>query len=148
VGVPVAGLEAVTRFPMQQSRLVMKMVWRTEPQTESRCHMVSRTVMQTETYWTQQYDAFSKSSRSVTQTRTVPHQEMQQECRMETVWRSVSRMEPVMEWYQPPPELVWVPVTHVRWELKPDPAVCEDTPGARPSRWVDGVLYLDPPAER
>lgn len=142
------GTEHTVIVPQQrgappQPRTVMKLAWRTEPYTESRCHMVSRTVMRSETYSTQQYDSLSRSSRSVMQTRTVPHQETQQECRMETAWRTVSRLEPVTEWYQPPPELVWVPVTHVRWELVADPPVCEETPDARPARWVEGMLYRD-----
>lgn len=143
VGIEHTALEAQQRWSPPQSRVVMRLVSRTEPQMENRCHMVSRTVMRSETYSTQQYDAISKSSRSVMQTRMVPHQEMQQECRMETVWRTVSRMEPMVEWYQPPSQLVWVPVTHTRWELVADPPVCDETAGAKPARWVDGMLYLD-----
>jgi hypothetical protein len=116
VGIEQTAILPQQRWAPSQARTGMKLVWRTEPQLESRCHMVSRTVMRSETSWTQQYDSISKSSRSVMQTRMVPHQELQQECLMETVWRSVSRLEPVTEWVQPPPEL---------------------------ARWVDGMLYQD-----
>jgi hypothetical protein len=143
VGIEQTAILPQQRWAPSQARTVMKLVWRTEPQLESRCHMVSRTVMRSETSWTQQYDSISKSSRSVMQTRMVPHQELQQECLMETVWRSVSRLEPVTEWVQPPPELVWAPVTHVRWDLVADLPACDETAGAKPARWVDGMLYQD-----
>jgi hypothetical protein len=141
-GIPHTVLEAQLRTQSPQSRMVMKMVTRTEPQTANRCRMVSRTVMRSETDHTQQYDSLSRSYRSVTRTRMVPRQEMQQECRLETTWRTVTRMQPAMESYQPPPRLVWVPVTHIRWKLVPDAPVCEEASGAGPARWVEGMVYV------
>lgn len=141
-------MEAVMKASVPETRTVMRTVMRTEPQSEYRCHMVPRTVMRSETQWTMQYDSFTKSTRSVPVTRMVSHQEMQQECRSETTWRTVTRLEPTTELHIPPARMVWVPVSHVQWRLEENPPICVDANGAAEGRWVEGLLHVAGGAEK
>ena len=55
--------------------------------------LVSKPVMETETTYQSQYDSFSKSYRSVPQTRSVTRYRMQNECRSEPVTRTETHWE-------------------------------------------------------
>jgi outer membrane protein assembly factor BamE (lipoprotein component of BamABCDE complex) len=71
---------------------------------EYRCSMVSRPVTRSETYYENEYDYVSKSTRMVSRTRMVTHYESQNECRSEPVTRSETHYETKTETRYIPPE--------------------------------------------
>lgn len=71
---------------------------------EYRCSMVSRPVTRSETYYENQYDYVSKSTRMVSRTRMVTHYESQNECRSEPVTRSETHYETKTETRYIPPQ--------------------------------------------
>lgn len=71
---------------------------------EYRCHMVSRPVTRSETYYESQYDYMSKSNRMVSRTRMVTRYESQNECRSEPVTRSETHYETKTETRYIPPQ--------------------------------------------
>jgi hypothetical protein len=71
---------------------------------EYRCSMVSRPVMRSETYYENQYDYYSKSTRMVSRTRMVTRYESQNECRNEPVMRSETVYETKTETRYIPPQ--------------------------------------------
>ena len=71
---------------------------------EYRCSMVSRPVTRSETYYTYEYDYYSKSNRSVSHTRMVTSYEYQNECHSEPVTRSETTYETKTETRYIPPQ--------------------------------------------
>jgi hypothetical protein len=71
---------------------------------EYRCTMVSRPVTRSETYYENEYDYVSKSTRMVSRTRMVTQYELQNECRSEPVTRSETVYETKTETRYIPPE--------------------------------------------
>jgi hypothetical protein len=104
---------------------------------ENRCHMVSKPVQRTETTYTTQYDSFSKSYRSVPQTRSVTHYEMQNECRLEPVQRMETQWEYTLESRYEPPRMEYLSSKRLK-QSEPVCYAAED--GAKKSRVV-GKAY-------
>ena len=92
--VPVA--RSVTEM-QYRCRLTSKMVTGPEMHMENRCRMVSKPHTRTETTYTTQYDSFSKTTRSVPQTRMVTDYRMENECQMESVTKIVTKSQMVNE---------------------------------------------------
>jgi hypothetical protein len=89
---------------------------------EYRCHMVSRPVTRSETYYESQYDYVSKSTRMVSRTRMVTHYESQNDCHSEPVTRSETHYETKTETRYIPPQ------THVTTVYDKDTVLIEAEP--------------------
>jgi hypothetical protein len=110
---------------------------------EQRCHLVSKPHMRMETTYTSQYDSFSKSYRSVPQTRTVTDYRMENECHLESVSRMETQWEYGLEWRYTPPRTEFLDEKQLR-ETDPTCQPVED--GAAVSR-VEGLVYRTPSAQ-
>jgi hypothetical protein len=128
-----------------QSQLVSvpRPVQRPVMHLEQRCQLVSKPHMRMETTYTSQYDSFSKSYRSVPQTRTVTDYQMENECRLESVSRMETQWEYGLEWHYTPPRTEFLDAKQLR-ETEPTCQAVQD--GAGVSR-VEGLVYRAPSAQ-
>ncbi len=104
----------------------------TERVTENEFRCTTQSRPHTETQYTQhqEYDSFSKQSRTVTQSRQVTVYRSEQECRSNRVEKDVRRIESHLESKITPPSLEYV----AQQRLKQSDPVCHETatpPGSR-----------------
>ncbi len=125
-----------------QSHMVVRPVTRTVTEMQNECRTVMRPVTRTETYTTQQYDSFSRSSRSVTRTRLVTRNESRQECRMVPRTRTVTRMEHQWENRYVPPRMETISRRYSQWELGEGAPECSAIePGNARRNRITGTLH-------
>lgn len=104
---------------------------------EQRCQMVSKPHMRMETTYTSQYDSFSKSFRSVPQTRSVTDYRLENECRLETVSRMETQWQYGSEWRYTPPRTEFLDSKRLV-EAAP---VCDAVDDPSAVSRVEGIVY-------
>ncbi len=120
--------------PVSVTRPVLRSVTR----YEQRCHMVSKPVTHMETTYSYQYDAFSKSTRSVPQMHSVTTYQMENQCRSEPVTSMETHWEYATEWRFEPPRTEWLEQNKLR-ETEP---ACWVVEGKPPVSRVVGTFYV------
>jgi hypothetical protein len=107
-----------------ETSYVLKPVTRTVTENEYRCQMVQKPVQSSETYYDQQYDSYSKSSRSVPRTRYVTRYESQNDCRYTPVTKTATRYEYEWESHYIPPKTEYLSENYSEWKLLESEPTC------------------------
>ncbi|WP_338267166.1 hypothetical protein [Corallococcus caeni] len=121
-------------------------VTKTVFENQFQCRSVTEPRTVSETYYDHQYDASSKTTRSVPRTRMVTRFESRQKCGLVPMMRTVTRFEYQFRSEYIPPRLELVSRQYTRWSLKETlPACAPSSPqtGASPSmpHRIEGEVY-------
>ena len=107
-----------------ENRNVLKPVTQTLTEFEYRCQMVSVPVQTSQTTYTYQYDAFSKTSRQVPQTHMVTSYQMQNQCTNVPVTRTVTRYQYQFDSQYIPPRTDYLTQKYSEWKLAESKPAC------------------------
>src|SRR5579859_7167668 len=116
--VPERTVEPVFTAPSTQLESVYRPVQRMVMHSQQRCQLVMHPETHSETTYTTQYDYFSKSSRTVPQTRMVTTQVMRNECHPEMVSSFETQWEWSLQSHYSPPRVDYLTTNRLR-EGKP-----------------------------